>query len=736
MSKFLSAVNLLKKTVTRGVEPWEFQITVAVPAEVRNDKAARQAWYRQSSTNHNFYTGIEAANPNQRVTKTDNPPRYVRSIAADYDLPLSPERIAEAITAMAIKPSWVETSLGGKARLIWLLPRPILVENYDFCSFLLERCSEWLGMDLLPGLDNGALTDPARMLCNGGIWQATGHPAVTECQLQSFFVLCGQTFRFKGSDGLEIPMDVVERGIKEAFPDFTWPGDFLPESTGPSFWVPGSTSSQSAIVKPEGMFTFSDHADKPFYTWADILGAEFVKAFTRGAITKATDDVWWDEKKFWRKKKGIYTSMDSSELQNYFRVECNLSLKSAKGGVSPVEQALGHIYNESYVVNAAPYVFQSPGLLMYQGKRRLNTYVHQLVNPSEGEHAWGPDGSFPFISKLLDNLFTPAEQLPFFLAWWKHYYLSGLNLAPAPGQVIFLMGGVGVGKTLLNRELVGRSVGGYVDAANHVIKGAEFNFQMYEVPHWCIDDDTVSDSPQAQANVQAVLKKSVANHDFMCNKKFNNSGMTSWMGRIICTTNLDYMSSRMLGPLDNASLDKISVFRCTRLPGFAFPSRAETSRLASEELPNFLSWLTKWTPPDSVGRCTRFGYASWQEPTLLNQAHQTSKVAPFKELLIDWLQDHFAQFPTATEWRGGVTKILQGLYANPLNEQIIRTLRLEQVNRYLEFVEKEGVVKCRAETGEHNTRVWVFDRMGTVKSAPAPAPALPVNGSHNVFQKV
>lgn len=735
MSFFLSAVSLLKKTVSSGIEPWEFQITTAIPAEVRTNKAARQAWYRQASTNHNFYTGIEAANPNQRVTKTDNPPRFIRAITADYDLPLSPERIAEGIAVMAIKPAWVETSLGGNCRLIWLLPRPVLVENYEFCSFFLRACSEWLGMDLLPGLDNGALTDPSRMLCNGGMWVATGQPAVTECQLQAFFVHCGQEFRFKGAEGLEIPMGVVEHGIKDKFPDFIWPGEFLPESTGPSFWVPGSTSPMSAIVKPEGIFTFSDHADKPFYTWADILGAEFVKGFTRNAITKATDDVWWDEKKFWRKKKGAYTSMDAAELQNYFRVECNLSMKSAKGGVSPIEQALSHIYNENYVVNAAPYVFCAPGLLIYQGKRRLNTYVHQLVAPAEGEHVWGAEGDFQFISQLLDNLFAPAEQLPFFLAWWKHYYLSGLNLAPAPGQVVFLMGGVGIGKTLLNRELVGRSVGGYVDASSYVIKGAEFNFQLFEVPLWCIDDDTVNDSVQSQNNVQAMLKKSVANHDFMVNKKFNNSGMASWLGRIVCTTNLDFMSSRMLGPLDNSSRDKISVFRCNKESGFVFPSRPEIMRLISEELPRFLSWLVKWTPPPEVKRENRFGYASHQESSLMEQAHQTSKVAPFKELLIDFLQGYFTLFPDEKEWRGGVTKIIQGLHANPLNDCLARTLRIEQVHRYLEFVEKEGVLRCRVETGDHNLRVWVFDRLPTERKSIAVSPAAPVNGEHNVFQK-
>lgn len=730
---FFAAVNLTQQTVA-PCSPWEFKPAKEIGKQIRHDKESRQEWYRNVATRHNFYTGIEAANPNQRASKENNPPRFLHGFAVDYDLKLTNENISTAINAMEMKPQYVERSLGGNARLVWLLPKPLPVDSYDFCVYLLDKAVEWLRMELLPGLDRNAFTDPQRLLCNGGEWVATGLPTITEHQLQAFFVGAGKEFRFKSEDGVEIPIEVVEKAIREKFPAFTWSGEFIPDSQGPSFWIPESTSSMSAIVKPDGMFSFSAHAIKPFYSWGDILGADFVKKFTTESISKATSDIYWDEKKFWRKKKGVYIGMDKEELTNYFRCECGLSAKPGKNGVSPIDLALSHIYNENFVANAAPYVFQPSGVLIYQGKRRLNTYVHNIVVPAQGVQEWGPSGNFPFISALLDNLFSPPEQLPHLLAWWKYFYTSGLNLNPMPGQVVFLMGGVGVGKTLLNRELIGRSVGGFVDASNHIIKGGEFNIHMYEVPHWCIDDDTINDSPQAQANVQVVLKKSVANHDFLVNKKFNNSGMTCWMGRIVCTTNLDQVSSRMLGPLDNSSMDKICVMRCKKEGSIKFPNREDTIKFCERELPFFLRWLVDWNPPLTVERDARFGYKSFHERSLLEQSTQSSRIAPFKELLIGMLDDHFKQEPQSTEWRGTVTKMLQSLHMNPQNDSVMRTLRLEQINRYLEQVEKEGLLKCRTEVGRLNTRVWVFDRLEKIVDLTKPE-AITSNTENSPFQK-
>jgi hypothetical protein len=702
--------NLAKQSMRTGVLPWDFKLETEISKQIRHDKNARQNWYRNAGTIHHFYTPLEPANPNMRPSK-DNPPRAIHAFAADYDLPIPAQRVDEAIAAMKFKPAYVERSLGGNVRLVWLLPRPILVETYDFCCFVLEKAMKWLELDLLPGLDESAFTTPTRLLCNGADWKSTGFKPIPEAEVQAFFVSCGKEFNFKGGDGALIPLDVIEAKLKETYPSFNWPGDFSPDTQGPTFWIPESTSPLSAILKPEGLITFAAHAIKPFYSWADLLGVEFVRQFHVESISKATNDVWWDGKRFWRRKgaKAHYKSLEASELTNFFQVQCRLSTKPASDGISPVATALNHIYDSNFVDGAAPFVFRPSGPVDFMGKRILNTYSGGVLQPATEPQEWAVN--FPFLAALFDNMFDPAPQKEWFLAWWKHFYESGLNLTPLPGQNIFLMGGAGIGKTLANREIIGRSVGAHTDASDFLIKGAPFNSELFESPLWCVDDEQAGDSESSRQSFQSMLKKVTANQTFKHNKKFEVATMTEWMGRVVCTTNLDFVSSRLLGSMDNTSADKTSIFRCAAESKIVFPPRQKVIETINTELPCLLRWLVDWTPPLDIPRNPRYGYGSYHEPSLLSNAKQGSKSAPFKELLVEALQNYFRDNPEAESFKGSVTKIIRMLHLNPLNDSVLRTLRLEQTSRYLEAIQREGQLKCEVVSGDMDERIWVFKKL-------------------------
>lgn len=705
---FFSAPNLTTQTLLPCPAPWEFSPTEKLTVALRGDKEIRQAFYQNPNTQHCFYTGLEAVAASQRISR-ENPPRYLHAFVADYDIPIPDSRITEVIADWKYKPAWIENSLGGNRRIVWLLPRPILLDDYDLAVFVLQSAIVWLRLGLLPGLDDAAFIAPSRLYCNGCAWKPTGHGAVSQSELQAFFVKCGRKFRFKAPESENIPLDLAEAEIKSKYPNFTWPSDFSLETQGPSFWIPESVSPMSAIVKPGGMFTFSAHAAKPFYSWADILGAEFVSTHANDSITKATSDIWWDGKRFARKINGSYCSLEKGELLTYFKVDCRLGFKPGDDGIPPVEKALAHIHNHQRVTAAIPFVFRPPGLIIFQGKRVLNTYSGKPVEPAACG-TWGDSGDFPFLSTVhFPRFFDPIEQLPLFLAWWKHYYESAINYAPYPGQNIFLMGGTGIGKTWTNRDLVGRSVGGYADASDFLVRGEQFNSHLMECPHWCLDDDSPNGSPQAQARMQSVMKKTIANQQFLTNKKFEVSGMTEWMGRIGITTNLDYLSSRIVGSLDNNSLDKTNLFRCATKE-VVFPTRPELSLIVDNELPHFLRWLLDWSVPDTVVRDSRYGFRSYQEPSLLDRTHQSGPTTPFKEVLIESLATWFSQHPEENTWAGTVNQLIKLLMCDPLNDYVLRSVKLEQVSRHLEAIQREGLIRCEVETGLLKTRIWRFYR--------------------------
>jgi hypothetical protein len=732
--------NLTKTELRSDLLPWDFQPSEVLTAQLRRDKAERQRFYRNPATQHYFYSLTEGANPNMRPSK-DNPPKAQHGFCPDFDLPIPEPRVMETIAAMKIKPTWFERSLGGNVRLLWLFSKPLQIENYDFCCFILKEALKWLGLGMLPGLDEGAFTDPSRLLCNGCNWQKVGEP-IPENELQAFFVKCGKDFRFKPGEGNSIPLDVIEKAIVERFPGFSWPVDFVVDSQGPTFWVPESTSPMSAIVKPDGMFTFSDHAGKPFWPWSDILGAEFVKNFSTQILANATKEIYWDSKRFWRQINNSYVSLDSPELNNYFKVTCRLSNKPGNDGHSPVDLALDHIYNNGRIAGAAPYMFRPHGLIDYQGQKVLNVYKRKVMQPAEDFTPWGAEGTFPFLSRHFDALFDPGHQKWHFLAWWRAFYLSGLTMTPMPGQNAFLMGGVNVGKTLTSRAIVGRSVGGFADASAHLINGGGgFNSELMEVPLWCVDDETMGESSQSQTNFQAMMKKTSANQQFQYNKKFEVGMTVDWMGRVICTTNLDYISSRALGPMDNGSADKTCVFRCASHGKIVFPNRHELAAIIERELPYLLRWMISGFKPDEHGVQTdvRYGYAVYHEPSLLDQAQQGSKSAPFKELLFEALTEYFREHKEDRQWKGSLTQLVRMLHTNPLNDSVLRSLRLEQTNRYIEMIQRENCIRCSVETGPLKTRIWVFDRFDTVPVPELPpastAPSTFVTPAINIFFK-
>ena len=98
---FFAAANTVTKTVQVSA-PWEFQFTAPISDEIRNNKDARQRFYKDKNTIHNFYTAVEGVCATQRVGK-ENPPKAMHGFVADFDLKIPAERITEAIKSMELK---------------------------------------------------------------------------------------------------------------------------------------------------------------------------------------------------------------------------------------------------------------------------------------------------------------------------------------------------------------------------------------------------------------------------------------------------------------------------------------------------------------------------------------------------------------------------------------------------------------------------------------------------------
>jgi len=714
---FFAVQNLTLLTLA-PCSPWAFTPTETITPQIRFDKEERQRWYRCQTTRHLFYTAIEPWNPNQRLSK-DNPAIRLYGAVGDFDAKIPDARVLEVIEAMKIKPTWWERSLGGGVRLVWVFERPVPVDNNEFCTAYLEALVKLLGMNMLPAFDEAAFVDPSRLYCIGDTWKSTGAGAVGYADLQALLVRVAEKFHFKVNTETQVPFDVVLPRIKDLYPNFSWPCEFKPETQGPSFWIAESTSSASAIVKQDGMFTFSAHAAKTFYPWSDILGADWVKDFKTKSLFKATDNIYHQSERGvyhmirpW--SKGRFVVVQKDELVEYLR-DCGLSNKAGPGGSqSELEKARSYIKNHQGCDGAAPFLYNPKSLVEFNGGTYVNLqHKLRVMQPSKELGVWGKDGNFPYLSAIFDHLLNPRNQLDALQAWARYAYRHAFDLNPMPGQALFLAGTAGCGKTLIAQIVFGTIFGGFADASSWLTGQSIFGSELYYSGIWCADDTIVGGSQADLDKFHAMLKRLVANQNHLFHKKHNVPFLIEWLGRCIVTLNLDFHAIQHLPQLDNSTADKISIFRCATTEEEVFDGflpREEGYAKLMQELPHYCSWLINTeTPAEYIGK-NRYGTKPHHEPSLMQQSRFVTRAAACQEAVLTILDQYWEEHPEATEWSGMTIDLMKLGARNPENDVAMRSARAEFWGRDIETLRKIGQLKCSVNYTSGSRKVWTFPR--------------------------
>jgi hypothetical protein len=207
-------------------------------------------------------------------TDEGNPPRFCYALVGDFDHPLADAEVIELCKACSTVPNWIEKTLSGNWRVVWLFESPIPVVSFEWMTKFLKAFDKF-GFSLtglLPGLDEKAFTNPTRYWTNSGQWTKLNPNPISENVTAGWVIKFNTTYNFSREDAVNIPFDVIIPALKEKYAAgfAEWPGDFVVGSQGPTFWVPASKSPKSAIVHEGGIYTFSGNASQSFYTWADL----------------------------------------------------------------------------------------------------------------------------------------------------------------------------------------------------------------------------------------------------------------------------------------------------------------------------------------------------------------------------------------------------------------------------------------------------------------------------------
>lgn len=348
-------------------------------------------------------------------------------------------------------------------------------------------------------------------------------------------------------------------------------GEFKVGSRGPAFWADGKNPTACILVET-GILAFS--LEKIFFSWAEILGAGFVKKYQEDRIGGATAGTWYDGKgHYWRKDaRGVFIPHSKDDFVTRLKVQHGLHhSRIGREPYTEVERALHFIQEHRRVDGAIPRLFCADDIIQTNGRRFVNTSAVRITQPADTEQDFGEN--FPWLADFLTRCWDqepvacvvagqpPAHARDIFFSWFKRFYVSALHGRLLKGQSLFIVGAPGCGKTLLGLRIVGAAMGGCSEASDFLGSKTQFNKELIESPVWSIDDGTMATEAGGHQKFSEIIKRVVANPYFSFQPKFLDQQRAEWLGRIVVTLNSDASSVRMIPNLDQSLEDKVIVLK-------------------------------------------------------------------------------------------------------------------------------------------------------------------------------
>jgi hypothetical protein len=693
-------INLSSHQVFPG-NPWDFTGVVPNP-DIREDKAFRDRWINNPKTEWNVYSLFAGSNPNCRVYENENdsnPPRVQYGFVGDFDAATNEADVAAGILRIGPhKPAYWGISLSGHAHIVWLFEKPLyLPENTKLVKAWLKFLRGKIPLHLFHiGFETAAFDEPTRRYTNGGNWKKLSEHVIPDEIVQGWFVEFCSKYKWEEAEHpeAEIPLEEVAKVFTQKYPRFAdWPGAFGLKSQGPTFWVLESQSPKSAIVFANGMFTFSGHAPKSFWPWSDpaMLGAEFVQQFKTKLINTATEDIYWDEIKFWRKDgNGLWTTLNETHMSRHIIARGLSDRRDPIKRLSPLGEALNYIQDHRRIVGAAPFVYRQENIIYVNREPTLNVSSCTVMPPMPGDWRFCEE-HIPFLYNFLTNFFGSKIEFEVFMAWWARTYQHAYLRRPVLGQCMFISGVVGKGKTLMSCSIFGDSLGGHENPARYMRGSDTFGGPLFKVGVWALDDGTTISDPSKRRLYTEIIKAMAANRFFEYHQKYKPASRTEWLGRGIITLNYDHNSVRALPEVGTDNMDKVIFLRTNDESPVKFPSEATIRETLARELPILCSILLKWEIPAHLRSGeTRYEITSYHEPSLLRTAQQSSPLASFEDILDNWKTEYFKCEPKATEWVGTPFQLQIEILRDTAAEMAMRSYSIDAINRSLSGLKSRG----------------------------------------------
>lgn len=657
-----------RSTLVSPVEPWSLDLPI--PPEARVDKAAFGKWAAEPSTEYCFFSGSEALNPAIRVSKT-NPLKSLHCLIADYDCAVVPGADAQVLASapVELRPTWMSRTFSGGRRLLWLFERPVALSGGIAKPFLAIAKDALKLKKLLPGLDEPAWLDLAKLYALGDGWEKLSDTPISINALHYFLFEAAK--KTKWETDIRIPLDVVADEVEKRYPN-RWDGPFEEGKRGVVFFNPGSANPSASIVAQEGLICFGE--EKTFYSWPELF-PDLARRYAQDKIGGAIEGVYFDGSNYYRKIDGVWQRVAKEDFVKYLCAMKGLDSGKGKGETaSETTRAEVFVQLNRRVAGVVPRVFDPRDVVEINGQRFLNIAYVRPMQPADESQAWSEN--FPWCARFLETRFDDYER-DVLLAWWRRFYASALAGDLLPGHALFLVGSVNLGKTLISNKIIGASVGGFADASSHISKDSEFNRELVGCALWCLDDGQVAADPVSHRKFSEAVKRVVATPTVVYRAMRQDGQSTLHNGRLLITLNDDTYSMQMIPDLQTSMEEKVVVLRFrdgtfpTPPASCAHAARPYENAIAAE-LPFLLRWLLDWSPPAEIVGDDRLGVHSYINADMRAKALYSGDVGDLLELVGlfvkslppeegDWIGTASDFYSQATRWDD--TKMLVSKYS-------------------------------------------------------------------------
>jgi hypothetical protein len=681
---FICARNLTDPAMSEQC-PWDYAPDAAVLKMLRElPKDERRQRPLEPDFEWNVYTAVEGVNLSARISK-ENPPACVRGLVADFDTVLPVATIGGILRQMPAEfaPNFIEVSLGGKFRLIWVFEKSLLVTGSEHAAAIYKLFAQKFKIaTLLPGFDKNS-EKPAERWTNGGEWFEFRKDPLPWPLVFGMAVDASRAIKPTRAD---MPIEAVAAEAAKRWPG-RWQGPFEVGALGVRFWDQTADNTTGCQVKPDGMLCFTGNV--PFMKWEAIFGASWVNERRALNLAGIAEQIFFDGRAYHRPLGAAW--------YDCYREDVLLELASRgldpskqKGQmVSEAARVLHHIQTANRVHGAAPLIYCPRGIVEIGGLRILNTSTLKPIPPAAGKST---PADFPFLYKFHEGfLVTPpgAHPLWFLEARVRRAYLAVLDGKPMMGQAIFLCGPVNNGKTLWCFRIFAALLGGRTaNPYRYLIGKTDFTDELFSAPVWAINDEEAPYGPERRAYL-AKLKSCVVNPEITYHPKFAKKLSLPCQSNIIITANDGPASVGVLPEVNDETRDKMMFFSTQAYAG-RWPERDELEAIINRELPHYGRYLLDWEPPAEVleKKQRRMGVESYFDPRLLALSQQQAYCYSFCELLPVWA--HNCPTFNTEIWEGNPTKLASEMHIVEAIAPMMRDWPVDKIANALNALARLG----------------------------------------------